>query len=162
MNLPSLNSLLPALCLTFVGVAVRANDVPPPASENANTTAVIPPTLSQPAAAPTPSVFVPPAESAIPNNEFGQLVRLGKQIFDNPSRFAKAYVGNSLRCSSCHLDAGRKANSAPLWAAYVRYPAYRSCPWSSTSVNVIGNCIATVVVAKWEGEYPEKRPLAVS
>ena len=25
-----------------------------------------------------------------------------------------------------------------------------------TTVNVIGNCLATVVVAKWEGEYPEK------
>jgi Na+/H+-dicarboxylate symporter len=23
-----------------------------------------------------------------------------------------------------------------------------------TTVNVIGNCLATVVVAKWEGEYP--------
>jgi proton glutamate symport protein len=25
-----------------------------------------------------------------------------------------------------------------------------------TTVNVIGNCLATVVVAKWEGEYPER------
>jgi proton glutamate symport protein len=24
-----------------------------------------------------------------------------------------------------------------------------------TTINVIGNCLATVVVAKWEGEYPE-------
>ena len=24
-----------------------------------------------------------------------------------------------------------------------------------TSVNVIGNCLATVVIAKWEGEYVE-------
>jgi proton glutamate symport protein len=23
-----------------------------------------------------------------------------------------------------------------------------------TSVNVLGNCLATVVVAKWEGEFP--------
>ncbi|WP_437919630.1 dicarboxylate/amino acid:cation symporter [Sphingobacterium sp. LRF_L2] len=27
-----------------------------------------------------------------------------------------------------------------------------------TSVNVIGNCLATVVVAKWEGEFDEKAP----
>ncbi|MCS7085102.1 MAG: cation:dicarboxylase symporter family transporter, partial [Bacteroidia bacterium] len=27
-----------------------------------------------------------------------------------------------------------------------------------TSVNVIGNCLATVVVARWEGEYPPKNP----
>jgi len=24
-----------------------------------------------------------------------------------------------------------------------------------TSVNVIGNCLATVIIAKWEGEYVE-------
>ncbi|HYC86485.1 MAG TPA: cation:dicarboxylase symporter family transporter, partial [Chryseosolibacter sp.] len=28
-----------------------------------------------------------------------------------------------------------------------------------TTVNVIGNCLATVVVAKWEGEYSDSRPL---
>jgi proton glutamate symport protein len=27
-----------------------------------------------------------------------------------------------------------------------------------TSVNVIGNCLATVVVAKWEGEFDEAAP----
>ncbi len=31
----------------------------------------------------------------------------------------------TLRCSNCHLDAGRLANSAPLAQAYVRYPAFR-------------------------------------
>jgi len=27
-----------------------------------------------------------------------------------------------------------------------------------TSVNVLGNCLATVVVARWEGEFPDHRP----
>ena len=26
-----------------------------------------------------------------------------------------------------------------------------------TSVNVLGNCMATVVVARWEGEFDDKR-----
>jgi len=26
-----------------------------------------------------------------------------------------------------------------------------------TAVNVVGNCLATVVVARWEGEFDEKR-----
>lgn len=26
---------------------------------------------------------------------------------------------------NCHMEAGRKANAAPLWAAYMAYPAYR-------------------------------------
>jgi proton glutamate symport protein len=30
-----------------------------------------------------------------------------------------------------------------------------------TSVNVLGNCLATVVVAKWEGEYPAPAPAAL-
>lgn len=70
--------------------------------------------------------FLVPKESDIPKNEFGDVVRLGKQIFEHPKQFAPAYVGNSLRCSSCHLDAGRKVGSAPLWAAYVAYPEYRA------------------------------------
>jgi thiosulfate dehydrogenase len=35
-------------------------------------------------------------------------------------------VGNELHCDSCHLDEGRQVGSAPLWAAYVSYPAYRA------------------------------------
>ena len=30
-----------------------------------------------------------------------------------------------------------------------------------TSVNVIGNCLATVVVAKWEGDFDEAAPFRV-
>jgi proton glutamate symport protein len=31
-----------------------------------------------------------------------------------------------------------------------------------TTINVIGNCLATVVVAKWEGEYPAASSLQSS
>lgn len=69
--------------------------------------------------------FTPPSESDIPDNEFGESVRLGKQIFENTQQYAARYVGNKLNCVNCHLDNGRRANSAPLWAAYGLYPAYR-------------------------------------
>jgi len=72
------------------------------------------------------SLFKPPPDSAIPDNQFGATVRMGENIVRDPARYAKAFVGNTLRCSNCHLDAGRIAGSAPLWAAYVAYPAYRS------------------------------------
>lgn len=71
------------------------------------------------------SYFQPPAEADMPKGEFGDMVRLGHDIFVNTQTYAKQYVGNGLNCVNCHLDAGRKANSAPLWAAYVAYPAYR-------------------------------------
>lgn len=84
---------------------------------------------AHPAAPPAPDApkrFTPPPESALPTDDFGKMVSLGEQIFEHPAQNAPQFVGNQLRCSSCHLDAGRKANSAPMWAAYVSYPAYRA------------------------------------
>jgi len=70
--------------------------------------------------------FTPPAEREIPNNDFGNVIRLGKSIFTDTQHNAKSFVGNGLNCVNCHLDSGRKENSSPLWGAYVRYPAYRA------------------------------------
>lgn len=71
-------------------------------------------------------LFTPPPESAIPDDAFGAMVREGELIFTHTRQYAGAYVGNGLTCEDCHLDAGRQPGSAPLWAAYVRYPRYRS------------------------------------
>jgi thiosulfate dehydrogenase len=85
---------------------------------------------SAPAAAaqaePATKTAFTPSDRAIPDDDFGKVVALGQHIFNNPAKYAKAYVGNELRCASCHLDQGRKAGSAPMWAAYLSYPAYRS------------------------------------
>jgi thiosulfate dehydrogenase len=70
--------------------------------------------------------FKPPDERAMPEGEFGKMVRRGEQIFLHTRQNAPAFVGNSLDCASCHLDAGRRANSAPMWGAYVSYPAFRN------------------------------------
>lgn len=72
------------------------------------------------------AAFTPPSDSQIPHDPFGDMVRLGENIFVNTQKYAKQYVGDGLNCSNCHLDRGRKADSAPMWAAYVYYPAYRS------------------------------------
>lgn len=77
-------------------------------------------------AAAVPAAFAPPAVDAMPDGPMGDVVRRGEQIFINTRANAAAYVGNSLNCVNCHLDAGRKADSAPLWGAYTLYPAYRS------------------------------------
>lgn len=89
---------------------------------------------SDPSAAATPApesqtlsqTFAPPPESAIPDDDFGKMIRLGENIFQDPQRFAGEFVGNTLSCANCHLDRGRLAGSAPMWAAYVSYPAYRA------------------------------------
>jgi len=83
---------------------------------------------AQTASAPTAlaAPFSPPPDSLIPHDAFGRVVRFGERVFDDPSAYAAHFVGNRLRCSSCHLDRGRRADSAPMWAAYVAYPAYRA------------------------------------
>lgn len=98
---------------------------PPAATGGQQTGFAGAPPAREAAAAKPGGAFTPPAESEIPKNEYGETVLLGKALFVNTQQYAKSYVGNAMNCSNCHLDNGRKANSAPLWAAYVLYPAYR-------------------------------------
>jgi thiosulfate dehydrogenase len=59
-------------------------------------------------------------------DQYGDLVRFGKNIFTNTPAYAGRYVGNRLSCANCHLDAGTRANTAPMWAAFSSYPAYQA------------------------------------
>jgi len=70
--------------------------------------------------------FTPPPESAIPQGPFGDSVRRGEAIFTDTQKNAHGFTGNVLTCENCHLDRGRKADSAPMWAAWVIYPQFRS------------------------------------
>lgn len=106
--------MLPALMSAFTTVSAQSQ---PPTPESGTPTA--PSSTGKPE-------FAPPEAHAIPDNEFGEMVKKGQDIFLLTPQNAKGYVGNSLNCASCHLDAGRRADSSPLWAAYVLYPAYRS------------------------------------
>ena len=114
----------------------RTADVRTSAAPGAATSAPLPPNdlvgdptsaeLTAPAARTGARIaFQPPLDSEMPVGEFGDVIRRGREIFINTPRAAPAYVGNSLRCVSCHLDAGRLADSSPLWGAFVSYPAYR-------------------------------------
>jgi thiosulfate dehydrogenase len=71
--------------------------------------------------------FQPPAHGTAPEGKMGDMVRLGEAMFRATSTHpvSARYVGNKQACSGCHLDAGRLANSAPMWASWVAYPAYR-------------------------------------
>lgn len=96
-----------------------------PAVARADEAAARPVKPPQSRAATGVGAFVP-ADVPIPDDDFGKVVQLGRQIFDDPGRYAGRYVGNDLRCTSCHLDEGRRVGSAPMWAAFVSYPAYRA------------------------------------
>ena len=132
--LRSISAVVLVLGLAGTAIVLAARDTRPGAIQLAQAA----PASAAPQVAATPVVatraatgasapaFAPPPDSAIPDNDFGKEVKLGQAIFNGTSALAVPFVGNSLRCASCHLDAGKLPNSAPLWAAYVAYPAYRS------------------------------------
>lgn len=70
--------------------------------------------------------FVPPSEDEMPKGAMGDAIKHGRDIFVNTGKYAPQYVGNSMACAQCHLDAGRRENAAPMWAAYVQYPKFRA------------------------------------
>lgn len=115
--------LLVGISIAAVGATALAAETAKPQAPAALPAPVGP---ANPSGKPLAIRFEPPSDNAIPDNEFGKLVRLGRAIFTDTKSHAAQYVGNDLRCSNCHLDAGRLRDSAPLWAAYVAYPQYRS------------------------------------
>lgn len=108
-------------------------------------------TTSTSFAAKTVKYFQPPLEKDIPDNDFGKLVLNGRNIFLDTQTYAKAYVGNNLNCVNCHLDAGRLPHSAPLWAAYGMYPAYRS---KTKNVDTIENRMQGCFEYSMNGKAP--------
>ena len=69
--------------------------------------------------------FIPNDIADAPDNQFGDSVRRGYEIFTNTQTNASQHVGNGMNCANCHLGAGTVPGSAPMWAAAVEYPAFR-------------------------------------
>ena len=103
------------------------------------------------AAQTAPIPFTPPPADSIPDNEFGKMVKLGQDIFLKTKLLAGQYVGNNMNCVSCHLDAGRMAGSAPMWAGYVAFPAYRS---KTGQVDTFARRIQECFVYSMDGKLP--------
>ena len=76
-------------------------------------------------------VFTPPDTSAIPHDQFGEMVRYGRALILNtayyigPAGIAGKYLGNKMNCTNCHLDAGTRPFGFNFFSSYARYPQYR-------------------------------------
>jgi len=85
------------------------------------------PGTASPAQRPSASVAMnPPDESTIPEGPFGEAVRMGLLIVTDPRKYAPAFAGSNLNCTSCHLDRGRTAFAAPWVGLWGMFPEYRS------------------------------------
>jgi len=72
------------------------------------------------------SSLISPDERTIPAGRMGDVIRYGQKVLTNTQTYAKQYVGNGLNCTSCHLNGGRTAYSAPWVGVWGVFPEYRS------------------------------------
>jgi thiosulfate dehydrogenase len=77
------------------------------------------------------SIFNVPDTSTIPHNQFGDMVRYGRDLIVNtayyigPEGKAGRYLGNRMNCTNCHLDAGTRPFGLNFFSTHARYPQYR-------------------------------------
>lgn len=62
----------------------------------------------------------------LPPGELGRVIELGREIVEDTHNHAlsKPYVGNSLDCTSCHLDAGTHPEAGSFLGIATAYPAW--------------------------------------
>ena len=74
---------------------------------------------------PAPSRAAVAADSTIPAGPYGDAVRRGRALLTATRDSLPSHVGNKLRCTSCHLDEGRRETGS--WVGvFARYPQYRA------------------------------------
>lgn len=77
-------------------------------------------------ATPAPRILTQqPNPADFPKGPLGRSIRLGWEIFRNTPRYASAYVGNRLSCSSCHLKDGTTPYASPLAGVPDLFPLYK-------------------------------------
>ncbi len=84
--------------------------------------------------------FQPPAESSLPDNAFGEMVRQGQALFVETRKNAPHLVGNQLNCVNCHLD--QAAGPTPRRSGRPTRSIRRSVPRTTRSIRSPSACRA--------------------
>lgn len=86
---------------------------------------------------------IPDAPTVYPAGELGKMVKLGEDIIMNTNthKLTKDYVGNSLKCTSCHFDGGKTKALGTFIGTAAAFPAYSKREKSvQTLQDRINNC----------------------
>ncbi len=91
------------------------------------------------------------ADSTLPagDDPVAVSIRRGHAILAATHDSLPAYSLNALRCTSCHLDDGRRAGAIPFTGVYARFPQYRS---RSGRVAVIEDRVNDCLVRSMNGK----------
>ncbi|PSL45333.1 thiosulfate dehydrogenase [Chitinophaga niastensis] len=92
--------------------------------------------------------FITADTSLIPNDQFGEAVRYGRELMLNTAHYIGPdgtrgkYLGNKMNCTNCHQDAGTKAFSFNLMSSHDNYPQYRGREGKVlTLAERVNNCV---------------------
>src|SRR2546430_1646317 len=61
---------------------------------------------------------------SLPNDSLGVSVRRGRALLVATHDSLPQFAPSALRCTSCHLNAGRQLGAVPLYGSYGRYPQF--------------------------------------
>jgi thiosulfate dehydrogenase len=61
-------------------------------------------------------------DAAIPDDDQGRLIRLGRDLVADTKRLLPDKVGAALNCTNCHLGASKVPLAAPFVGVAVNYP----------------------------------------
>lgn len=93
-------------------------------------------------------LFIPPDTNTIPNDDFGDMVRYGRELIVNtayylgPDGTVGHYLNNKMNCGNCHLDAGTRPYGLNYFSSHARYPQYRGRENKILSLaDRVNNCI---------------------
>ncbi len=94
------------------------------------------------------------AKNDYPPGQLGEAIRLGEELVNETSKhpLTKSLVGNSLSCTSCHLDAGRHPDAASFIGVAAAYPAYSP---REKSVITLEDRIAHCFIRSQNGSRPQ-------
>ena len=102
------------------------SDRPPQAASTGTKrdSAVGSPTKSVVQAAPVALDYTAPPDSLIPHDAMGASIRRGLALILRTTDSLPQYATGNIQCASCHLDAGRRRDAAPLTGVYARFPKF--------------------------------------
>lgn len=93
-------------------------------------------------------IWQAPDTATIPDNDFGVLVRYGRQLVLNtayyigPEGTVSKNLGNKMNCTNCHLDAGTRPYAFNYFSSHARHPQYRARENKVLSLAArVNNCI---------------------
>lgn len=102
-----------------------------------------------PPATPRDSAWLALNVDSLPNDSLGVSVRRGRALLTATHDSLPNYAPSALRCTSCHLNAGRQLGAVPLYGTYGRYPQFNTRAGGVVSIQDRVNFCFTRSLAGW-------------